>query len=218
MPLNLFGALMPREESFTRLFCEQSKTVVVAAEALHRFMIEGDGAVDRRVGEISAIEVEADAVARKIFIAANRTFNAPLDREDILGLARDMDDIVDLIEEAAKEIRRYEVRTFSTEMIALAEAAVRCAGLLRDAMPLLDAITRDHRKLLALCERIGRIEDDADHCFDDGLNALRVQLREGALDAIGYIDRKEIYGYLEEIVDRCDDAANAIETIVAKHV
>jgi len=218
MPLNLFAALMPHEESFTRLFCEQSKTVVAAAEALHRVMIEGDGAIERRVGEISAIEVEADAVARKIFIAANRTFSAPLDREDILGLARDMDDIVDLIEEAAKGIRRYEMRAFSEEMIALADAAVRCTGLLREAMPLLDAITREHRTLLELCERIGRTEDDADQRFDAGLNALRARLREGALDAIGYIDRKEIYEYLEEIVDRCDDAANAIETIVAKHV
>jgi hypothetical protein len=218
MPLNLFGALMPHEESFTLLFCEQSKIVLAAAEALHRVMVEGDGAIERRAAEISAIEVEADAVARKIFIAANRTFNAPLDREDILGLAHDMDDIVDLIEDAAKEIRRYEMRAFSKEMIALTEAAVRCAGLLREAMPLLDAITREHRKLLDLCERIGRTEDDADRCFDDGLNALRAQLRGGALDPIGYIDRKEIYGHLEEIVDRCDDAANAIETIVAKHV
>ena len=36
-------------------------------------------------------------VARKVFLAANRTFNAPIDREDILALGHVLDDAVDLI-------------------------------------------------------------------------------------------------------------------------
>ena len=53
--------------------------------------------------------MKADVAARKVFVAANRTFNAPIDREDILQLAHELDDAVDLIEDTAKGIARYEV-------------------------------------------------------------------------------------------------------------
>ena len=38
------------------------------------------------------------------------------------------------------------------------------------------------------------------------------------IDTIGYIDRKELYELIENVVDRCDDVANAVQTVTAKHV
>ena len=164
-------------------------------------MINAGGSNDIHVATIRALETEADGVAKKVFVAANRTFNAPIDREDILALAHDLDDAVDLIEDTAKGIQRYEVREFPAEMRAMADAVVQSAGVLQEVMPLLDAITREHKTIFALCERIGRIEGEADDCFDAGLSRLRVQLRAGEIDTIAYIDRKELYELLEEVVD-----------------
>lgn len=217
MALNLFSRLMPHEESFTALFCEQTKSIAAAAQELRR-MINDGGSNDAHVLTIRSLEIEADAVAKKIFVAANRTFNAPIDREDILGLAHDLDDAVDLIEDTAKGIQRYEIRESPQEMRAMADAVVRSAGILQEVMPLLDAITREHKTIFALCESIGRIEGEADECFDAGLSRLRAQLRAGEIDTIAYIDRKELYELLEEVVDKCDDVANALQSITAKHV
>jgi uncharacterized protein Yka (UPF0111/DUF47 family) len=66
--------------------------------------------------------------ARRVFIAANRTFNAPIDREDILALGHVLDDCVDLIEDAAKEIQRYGIVQFDAEMRTMAEAVVDAAA------------------------------------------------------------------------------------------
>jgi predicted phosphate transport protein (TIGR00153 family) len=217
MALNLFSRLMPRQESFTILFCEQTRSIVAAAEELQH-MVAGDGANDSHVASIRALETEADAIAKKVFIAANRTFNAPIDREDILELAHDLDDAVDLIEDTAKGIQRYAVREFSPEMRAMADAVVRSARVLLEVMPLLDAITPQHKTIFALCERIGQIEGEADEYFDAGLTRLRGQLRAGEIDTIAYIDRKELYELLEGVVDKCDDVANAVQAITAKHV
>src|SRR5262245_26463398 len=118
MPLNLFGRLMPPNEDFTKLFCEQAGHIVKAAEELRR-LIAGDAAVDAHVAAIRAIEMDADGVARAIFAGANRTFNAPIDREDIVALAHDQDDIVDQIEDTAKGIQRYGVRSFDADMHAM---------------------------------------------------------------------------------------------------
>jgi predicted phosphate transport protein (TIGR00153 family) len=217
MALNLFSRLMPREEAFTALFCEQTRCIVQAAHEL-RDMIDGKGPVDGHVTAIKTIETLADAVARRVFLAANRTFNAPLDREDIIELANRLDDAVDMIEDTAKAIQRYELRAFPDEMRAIADAGARSADVLHTVMPLLDAITPQHRTIFALCEQVGNIEEEADQSFDAGLTQLRAQLRAGAIDTITYIDRKEIYELLEEVADTCDDVANVLQAITAKHV
>lgn len=217
MALNIFGRLMPREEGFTGLFCEQTRCIVHGAHELLD-MMDGKGPADAHVAAIRAIESEADGVARKVFLAANRTFNAPIDREDIIDLANRLDDAVDLIEDTAKAIQRYALGEFPGEMRAIADAAVRSADSLHRVMPLLDAITPRHREIFELCEAVGHIEEEADQCFDTGLALLRAQLRAGQVDTIGYIDRKEVYELLEDVVDKCDDIANVVQAITAKHV
>src|SRR5512140_2022648 len=168
MALNIFSRLMPPEESFTALFCQQAERIAEAAREL-RALIAAADAGTAHVSAIRAIEIAADAVAKKVFIAANRTFNAPIDREDLLALAHDLDDAVDLIEDTAKGIARYGVTTFPPQMHAMADAVL-----------------------------------------ESGLLALRLDLREGRVDTIGYIDRKELYELIESVVDKCDDVANAV--------
>jgi len=216
MSLNLFSRLMPAEEAFTPLFCEQAQCILQAAEQLRELIAE-DVPAEQHVAIIRETEVAADAVARKIFIAANRTFNAPIDREDILALAHLLDDCVDLIEDTAKGIQRYGVRGFPVEMRAMADAVVEAASVLQKVMPSLDSIARDYKTISALCEQVGQIEGRADASFDLGLTQLRVQLRAGEVDTIGYIDRKELYELIENVVDKTDDVANAIQSITAKH-
>jgi predicted phosphate transport protein (TIGR00153 family) len=217
MALNLFGRLMPVEESFTVLFCEQATCILEAAHGLRTMIVE-DVDIDAHVASIREIEMRADVAARKVFLAANRTFNAPIDREDILQLAHELDDAVDLIEDTAKGIARYEVHAMPEEMHAMAHAIVDSAERLRKVMPYLDSVTRDHKQIFALCEEIGHIEGRADEAFDQGLTKLRAKLRAGEIDTIGYIDRKELYELLEQVVDKCDDIANAVQSITTKHV
>ena len=216
MPFNLFSRLMPREEAFTPLFCEQTRCIVEGARELLD-MIDGQGPHEAHVTAIRNIEHAADAAARKVFLAANRTFNAPIDREDIIELANRLDDAVDMIEDTAKAIQRYGVVAFPAEARGIADAVVRSGAVLHRMMPLLDAITPEYRTLVALCEEVGHIEEQADQQFDACLVALRTDLRAGRLDTLSYIDRKEIYEQLEDIVDRCDDVANIVQAITAKH-
>lgn len=217
MALNIFGRLMPAEVHFTALFCQQAERILEAARELQG-LVNAGAPIDRHVLAIRAIEEAADLVARKIFIGANRTFNAPIDREDLLALAHDLDDAVDLVEDTAKAIQRYRIGRFGEEMHAMVDAVVQSAEVLNDVMPHLDSITTAHRDIFAACEKIGLIEGKADDCFDRALTRLRAQVGSGEIDTLGYIDRKEIYELVENVVDKCDDIANAIQAITAKHV
>ena len=218
MAFNLFSRLMPPEISVTRQFCDQAQCIHEAALELRDMVDQQSVTSDKHVASIRVIENRADSVARGIFIAANRTFQAPIDREDILRLAHDLDDVVDLIEDTAKGIQRYSISTFAQEMRSMVEAVVESADLLKQAMPFLDSITRDHKTIFRICERIGNVEQAADESFDAGLSRIRAELGSGALNAIGYIDRKELYELIERVVDKCDDVANVVQTVTAKHV
>jgi predicted phosphate transport protein (TIGR00153 family) len=218
MALNLFSRLMPPEKSFTSQFCEQAECIHEAAAELRDMVDQQAVTSDKHVASIRTIEARADGVARQIFIGANRTFQAPIDREDILHLAHDLDDVVDLIEDTAKGIQRYSISAFADEMRSMVDAVVESAAILKQIMPHLDSITRDHKAIFALCERIGHIEQSADESFDAGLSRIRKELGSGELSPIGYIDRKELYELIERVVDKCDDVANVIQTVTAKHV
>lgn len=218
MALNLFSRLMPPEKSFTGLFSEQAQCVAAAAAELRDMVTGHEVPTEVHIASIRAIEIRADSVVREIFLSANRTFYAPIDREDILMLAHDLDDIVDLIEDTAKGIQRYALTAFPREIQTMVNSVVESAALLLKAIPFLDSITRDHRTIFEICQRIGEIEEQADEAFDAALARIRAELGKGSLDTIGYLDRKELYELIERVVDKCDDVANEIQTLTAKHV
>ena len=101
----------------------------------------------------------------------------------------------------------------------MVDAVVESADLLQQVMPYLDSITRDHKTIFALCEtdRQRRAERPTNRSTPD-LSRIRAELGSGALNAIGYIDRKELYELIERVVDKCDDVANVVQTVTAKHV
>src|SRR4030095_4745761 len=125
---------MPVEESFTVLFCEQAACILDAAKELRTMIVE-DADIAAHVSSIRAIEMKADVRARKVLVAANRTFNAPIDREDILQLAHELDDAVDLIEDTAKGIARYDVHSMPEEMHEIVKAIVESAERLGQGHP-----------------------------------------------------------------------------------
>jgi len=213
--LRWFRRLMPREEKFFDLFAQHADAVVRGAEELRR-MLEGGEAVRRHYPAVLAAEDDADILTREVVQAVRRTFVTPFDRGDIQALISRMDDTVDQMKKAAKSIVLFEMTEFDPEFQAMGDAVVRCAGLLRESVPLLSSISPNARRINELCEQIRRVEGEADDIHDVGVTDLfRRCLPDGALR---FIAAREVFDQLEKVVDRFDDAANEIEGIVVEHV
>src|SRR5215510_7167999 len=65
--------------------------------------------------EILKAEQEGDKITHDIIQRLNTTFVTPIDREDIYGLATQMDDIVDFTEEAADFLALYQIEAPMTQ-------------------------------------------------------------------------------------------------------
>jgi uncharacterized protein len=60
---------------------------------------------------------------------------------------------------------------------------------------------------------VNKYENDADYVFERAI----ADLFENEKDAIRIIKLKEIYVALETATDKCEDAANMLESILIKH-
>ena len=213
MVLRLFRALMPKEESFIRHFCDHSSQIVEAAAAL-RALFDQDGDPKAAFERIVEAERAADAITKRTLQAIHRTFITPFDRSDIHALITAMDDTVDFIEEAAQRIMIYGITEFTPEMRQMADAARQCAKLLREGVPLLGSINRNVMHLQRMSVEISRIEGETDKL----LRACLSRLNAGEHDPKRFVILKEIYELLEEIVDHCDDVTNVVDGIVIEQV
>lgn len=89
--------LVPREENFFDLFEELAGHCGDAARLLKIILAHpADAEENHRL--LKRVEDLADTCVREVFTRLGKTFNVPLDREDIPAIAQRLDDIVDGIE------------------------------------------------------------------------------------------------------------------------
>src|SRR6185312_13435915 len=200
-----FHALMPKEERFFDMFANHSRAVLAGAKAL-RAMLEGGQAVQGNYQTVMDREQDADDVTRDVLIAVRRTFITPFDRGNIRDLITSMDNTIDQMQKTAKGIVLFDVTEFAPQMKEMADAIVKCAQLVKEAVPMLQSLNTQAAQLSALTEQISQLEGRADELHDIGLKAL--YQNKGKSDPIAFFVGNEIYDHLEKVVDRFDDVAN----------
>ena len=213
--MNWFHALMPKEERFFDLFAQHSRAVVAGAIAI-RAMLEGGDAISKNYQIVMDREQDADNVTREVLIAVRRTFITPFDRGNIRDLITSMDNAIDQMQKTAKGVMLFDQRSFTPCMREMGDAIVKCAGLVREAMPRLRSINTEATRLSAISEEIAALENKADDLHDFGLRELFQANRNGS--AMDFITGNEVYDHLEKVVDRFDDVANRIHGVVIDHV
>src|SRR6476469_6894425 len=205
-----FRAFLPKEERFFDLFDRHAQTVIQGSIALQG-MLNGGEETPVYCQRVNQFENDADNITREVLTAVRTSFITPFDRADIKNLITSMDDAIDQMQQTAKAILLFEMTSFEPEMQAMADAIVDCAELVQRAVPLLASVATNAMTLNDLCLQITRIEERADDIHDRGLKRLYQKAKGG--DPMEFVRGNEIYGHLEESVDRFDDVANEIQGI-----
>lgn len=202
---------MPTEGKFFDLFNQHAELAVKCAKEMVALMTNFDD-LEIRVHAIEALEKEADKVTHNAIELLHKTFITPLDRDDIHQLITRMDDILDLLEDAAQTISLYDIKAITPEAKRLAELCLSCAEKVQAAVGLLSNMDNS-RQILSICQEIDRLESDADHV----MRAAMSKLFRDEPDVRTLIKLKAIYEILETVTDRCEDVANIIEGIIVEN-
>ncbi|HXU47438.1 MAG TPA: DUF47 domain-containing protein [Candidatus Binatia bacterium] len=204
----LLQKILPREQSFFRMFVEQAENVQAGAQALVD-MLENYGDPATGAERVKAFEHAGDLITHNIVKKLNQTFITPFDREDIHELASRIDDVIDLADAVATRLITYRVKEILPGVLDLAKTVRDSTAQIVAAVRVLEE--EDH--ILDYCIEINRLENVADHQSRE----LIAQLFEHEKDPVQIIKWKEIVETLEFAADKCEDVANVIETVTLKN-
>ncbi|SHH84317.1 hypothetical protein SAMN02745823_01147 [Sporobacter termitidis DSM 10068] len=200
-----------KEEIFFDLFVDTADMACLAAKKLNDLIINYTD-VDKKIDAIQQIEHDCDIKVHDIVQQLNRSFITPIDREDINEIAKELDNITDAIEDTAHRFRMFDIKSIRDDAKKLSDLIVACTDELKIVM--LEMKNMKTSKLL--CPKIievNRIENDGDVLYRSAMSSLFTS----GMDALEILKWKEIYEFLENSLDACEDVANTVEGVVMKH-
>ncbi len=202
--------IIPQEKHFFDMLEAQADVVVEGAEALMDMVTHFDHISEKR-DKIKDIEHKGDELVHEIANELTKTFVTPIDHEDISKLTSRLDDILDYIEAASHRMWSYEIKSVPPDMVKLTEVILKSSKEVNHAVKDLRNF-KSSSEINNHCIEINRLEnvgDDITHVAVAGLFKK--------YDAIDIIKLKEIYEYLEEATDKCEDAADVIKDVFMKN-
>jgi predicted phosphate transport protein (TIGR00153 family) len=214
MALNtIMRIFQPKDRVFYTLFEQVVDTVLEMSEMLKRLIIETER--DKRfaiLSEIENAEHKNDDTTHRIYTELGRTFITPFDREDIHYLATTLDDVADYIYSSAKRMAFYNITNDDEGIIKLANLIGFAVQELKIAVTGLRNM-RDLQAMTTALVKINSIENQADDIYDLSIE----RLFEMEQDVKMLIKKREVYHAMETATDKCEDAGNAIESIIVKY-
>ncbi len=165
-----------------------------------------------RLDEIHKEEHSADCLKHDMLAALIKEFITPIEREDIIQLSHNIDDMVDAIDDVLLRIYCNNIVKIRPDALKLSEMIVNSCLEVKKLMIELP----DFKKSKTIHKRIVNIntmEEEADALF---ISCLRT-LHTTSNDPIEILSWHELYMYLEKCMDACEHVADIVETIIMKN-
>jgi len=201
--------IIPQDKIFFNLLEEQAELAVKAAE-LFQTMIREYSTFNVLIQRMKIIEHEGDELVHKLIQKLHRSFITPIDHEDISKLASLYDDVIDLIDAIANRIFLFKIEKPNEVVKEFADIIVR-------QVKEVSALTKHIRKINQTeieqkFRAIHSLENEADDLYDFGIVELFKEK-----DLVKVMIMKDIYEFLEQITDKCEDICLVIQDVVIKN-
>ncbi len=158
------------------------------------------------------IEHEADEAKHRVMEDLAKEFITPIEREDIVQIVRQIDDITDAVEDVLLKIYMYHVTSIRPEALEFADLVVRCCEALKTMFQEFRNFKKSKSLLDAIIE-VNRLEEAGDKLY---VQAVRTLYEKGT-DPIVCMAWTEVLGQLEHCCDLCEDTADNVEEIIMKN-
>lgn len=199
-------ALMKSNDArFIELLVRQAE---LAEEGLRLLAAYASGQDGLALQQVKEIERNGDNVRRVLVDELMRTYATPFDREDLFGLSRAVDDILDAANETAIELAMYRIEPpehFAEMASVLADGTRHIREALRELL--------EHPRIAAeRAVRAKRSENKMDAVYHGAVS----RLFDSGKEMSEILKVREIYRHLKNSADRIDRAADEISVIVIK--
>ena len=168
--------------------------------------------IKERLDEMHALEHGADVKKHELLNVLAKAFITPIEREDILLLSQNIDEVTDKIEDVLLRLYCNNVQVIRPDALKLSEVVIRCCEEAKN-MAREFADFKHSKSLRDHIIRINTMEEEADKRYI----SCMYQLHGACRDPIEIIAWREIYNYLEKCADACEHVADMVESAVMKN-
>lgn len=207
--MGLLNNLLPKEDQYFGLFYQMTLYICDASRELKGMLADKNHNYHDYSKRIKGLEHACDELTHTISTKLNKSFITPFDREDIYMMSSALDDIVDLIDDAARAIIDFDVHEIKDYAREFAGVIEKMAEQLREIVSILKKPKNITQRLV----EIHRLENEGDDIYHAAIRELFHEEH----DPLTVLKWKEIYEKLEAAVDRCENVANIIESVIIKH-
>jgi predicted phosphate transport protein (TIGR00153 family) len=201
--------IIPQDKVFFNLLEEQAELAVKVAE-LFQTMIREYSTFDVLIQRMKVMEHEGDELVHQVIQKLHRSFITPIDHEDISKLASLYDDVLDLIDGTANRIFLFKIEKPNEVIKEFVDIIVR---QVREVSALTKHIRKiNQREIEQKFKAIHTLENEADDLYDFAIVELFKEK-----DPIKIMIMKDIYDFLEQITDKCEDVCLVIQDVVIKN-
>jgi uncharacterized protein len=201
-------SLIPRRQDFYVLFAELGQNAHETAKLVLERFAKFPDTIDH--GKVKDLEHEGDRLTAELFQLMNTQYVTPFDREDILDLARAIDDVVDHAERASDLLGLYRVEAPMEQAIEQCQLLVGATEHLASGLASLRNLRGIQRHVAGIKSR----EDEGDRVVRDAVAAL---FEDENVSPRLIIQWKDIFETLEDALDACDTSGHLISNIVVKN-
>jgi len=198
-----------KDNFFFNNFVECAEIASEASRLLYETLKNFDSAsLPEQLEKLHEIEHRGDLKKHEMTAELIRAFITPIEREDIMALSHNIDDVTDGIEDVLIHLYIDNITSIRDDVLEFAEIVVRCC----DAMRTLTAELPNFKKSKRLGElvvELNNLEEEGDAHYFKAMRTLHTQ----STDPVEIIVWREIYEYLELCCDRCEHVADVVSGI-----
>jgi len=196
-------------DEFIELVNYSCKCAEILNEVLNNFDPKH---MKEQLEKIHEIEHAADLRKHDVITQLTKEFIPPIEREDIISLTHEIDDITDAIEDVLIKIHMFNVQEIKPEVFVFADLITQCCKALKISFEEFPNY-RKSKKLRDKIIEVNRLEEEGDTLYYGTVHNLYASSK----DPIELIVWTKIYAYLERCCDACEEVADILESIVMKN-
>ncbi len=178
-------------------------------DTLHNFDAD---ALKVQLSVIHKEEHAADCKKHELLEALAKAFITPIEREDIILLAQNIDEMVDKIEDVLMRMYCNNIREIRPDALEMTKVLVACCGEVR-ALMVAFADFKHAKNLREHVIAINSLEEKGDTLYLECLHNLHTN----CTDPFVVFSWHELYTFLEQCIDACEHAADVVESVVMKN-
>ena len=181
-----------------------------AAQMLKETLEEFDpGSLKEKLDLIHEIEHSGDAKKHEMLDHLVKEFLPPIEREDIVSLSQNIDNMTDKVEDVMLRVYMNNVQEIEPNALKMTDVVIECCDAVRDLLVEFKNFKKS-RTLKQLIIRINDLEEESDRLFMESIRGLYTESE----DPIRIIAWRDIYIYLERCADACEHVADVVESVV----